>query len=153
MTRFKITIEREDGAPIVAVISEFHVTPVKPPRGRPKATAKHAAVVMAFQLELKLGNKPFKAGQAVAAQFRYSDEGKVRRIVNGKENPLRGANGVWFIQTGVDGEGALVIVTDDPDALVVTGTTIRVDGPGWIWRPGMTEAVYGKLRGGGVLTA
>lgn len=76
----------------------------------------------------------------------------MRRIVNGKENPLRGANGVWFIQTGDGGEG-LVMVTDDPGVMALTATTIHVDGRGWVWTPGMAEAAYGKLRGEGMVTA
>lgn len=146
-------IERDGEAPIVvAEISEFHVTRMKPLGGRPKATAKHAAVVMAFQLEfLRNGNKPFKAGVAVARQFGYGlehGERKVRGIINSKQNPLRGASG--FIWTG-DGSEALVIMTESHDAVVVKQTAIHIDGRGWFWRPGMTEAGHGKLRVSGQL--
>ncbi|MGH8576225.1 MAG: hypothetical protein ACREXX_16405 [Gammaproteobacteria bacterium] len=144
-------IESGGEAPIiVARISEIHVTPMKPPRGRPKATAKHAAVVMAFGFEvLRLSGKRLKAGGAVARRFGYSGERKVRRIVKGKQNPLRGAKGHWVIFIG---SGDLVIVTDHPDAVVETKTTIRIDGRGWVWRPDTEEAAYGQLRGSGTLS-
>lgn len=152
MTRFKITIEREDGAPIAAVISELRFTPMKPPRGRRKATAKHAAVVMAFGFEyMRLNKRRLKAREAVATQFGYrgdNAEHEVRRIIHGKQNLFLGAKGRFVRFQGSGGE--LVIVhADHPDAVVETETTIRVDGRCWIWSPGMTESVHGWLRARG----
>lgn len=134
------------------IIADLVLSPTKPTRGRPKNTAKHAAVMMAFRLEfLRLG-KRLKAQLAVAAQFGYTDERKVRGIINAKQNPLRGDKGNWLILMGVKGSGDLVIVTDHPDAVVVTETTIRIDGRGWIWKTGEAKAGYGQLRGGGMVT-
>ena len=150
MTRFKITIEREDGAPIVAVISELRVTPMKPPRGRPKATAKHAAVVMAFGFEyMRLNKRRLKAREAVARQFGYrgdSAEHEVRRIIHGKQNLFLGAKGRFVRFQGSSGD--LVVHADHPDAVVETETTIRVDGRCWIWSPGMTRQSTGGCEPG-----
>ncbi|MGH8588721.1 MAG: hypothetical protein ACREXX_05080 [Gammaproteobacteria bacterium] len=141
-------IEREGEAPIVVARLSAHVTPMKPPRGRPKATAKHAAVVMAFGLELlRRDGKRLTAGEAVARRFGYSGERKVRRIIKARQNPLRGAKENWFIFIGVNGSGDLVIAPEHPDAVAVTETTIRIDGRGWIWKSGEAEAGYGQLRG------
>lgn len=117
-------------------------------RGRKKATAKHIAMHFCYLLMKSRNKSDGYIYRKIMELFGYRDERELRRICKRAPKDVKGS--LYLKAMGTDGKNnGLVTLFEEREAVTVTADTLTIDGAGWAWQEGETEAVYGNWSGSG----
>ncbi|MEN8720622.1 MAG: hypothetical protein ABF296_10215 [Oceanococcaceae bacterium] len=144
-SNYRLAVIDDDGNVVAPVTAMRVIKPMDGKAGRPKATAKHIAVRLYFELQLIVNNS--KRGlslERTAEQFGYSSDREVRKIVNAENGAVRAEGLTSVIHVVGDQWGVVAFCGDekiwrDGDHLRTTGTAWWISYEHW------SEAKHGVI--------